>query len=55
MRKLVIGIVGAIALMLAEVLAWNAEALTGVAGTFPPMSHSLVERVACGMWALFAH
>jgi hypothetical protein len=52
MRKAVIGIVGAIALMLAGVLAWNAEAtpLTGVTSTSPAMSHSLVERVACGVW-----
>jgi hypothetical protein len=49
MRKLAIGIAAAVALMLAGILAWNAEAtpLTGATTVPPATSHSLVEKAGC--------
>ena len=46
MRKLAIGITGAVALLLAGILAWNAEAttLTSVATAHPATNFSLVEK-----------
>jgi hypothetical protein len=49
MRKLVIGMTAAAALMLAGALAWDAHATTlaGAATTRPEMSHSLVQKAGC--------
>jgi len=49
MRKLAIGITGAVALLLAGILAWNAEAttLTSVATAHPATNFSLVEKAGC--------
>ena len=49
MRKLAIAITGAVALLLAGVLAWNAEAttLTSVATAHPATNFSLVEKAGC--------
>jgi hypothetical protein len=49
MRKLVIGISAALALLLGGILAWNAEAtpLTGATATHPATSYSLVEKAGC--------
>jgi hypothetical protein len=49
MRKLAIGITGAVALMLFGILAWSAEAttLTGAATVHPETSQSLVQKAAC--------
>jgi hypothetical protein len=51
MRKLVIGITGGVALLLAVALAWNAEAtpMTGAA-TVPAQNYSPIEKVACPGW-----
>jgi hypothetical protein len=49
MRKLVIGTTGAVALLLAGILAWNAEAttLTGAITARPGTNYSLVEKAGC--------
>jgi hypothetical protein len=49
MRKLAIGITGAVALLLAGILAWNAQAtpLIGSTTLRSAASHSLVEKAAC--------
>jgi len=49
MRKFVVGIAGAVALMLAGILAWDAEAtpLSGATAVHPEASYSLVERAGC--------
>ena len=49
MRKPVIGISAAIALLLAGILAWNAEAtpLAGLTAAHPATNHSLVEKAGC--------
>ena len=48
MRKLAIGITGAVALLLAGILAWNAEATTtSAATTYPATNFSLVEKAGC--------
>jgi hypothetical protein len=49
MRKLAIVITGAVALMLAGILAWNAEAttLTSAATVHPATHSSLVEKAGC--------
>jgi hypothetical protein len=49
MRKLAIGITGAVALLLAGILAWNAEAttLTSAATAHTATNLSLVEQAGC--------
>jgi len=47
MRKLLIGVAGATALLVAGMLAWNAEALTGATTSHPRTNFSLIERTAC--------
>jgi hypothetical protein len=49
MRKFLIGMTGAVALMLAGVFAWNAQAtpLTDVNKARPGTSYSLVEKAGC--------
>ena len=49
MRKLAIGITAAVALMLAGISTWNAEAtpLTGATTVPPATSSSLVEKAGC--------
>lgn len=49
MLKLVIGITGTLALMLAGIFAWNAEAmtLTNAATGHRAANHSLVEEAGC--------
>jgi hypothetical protein len=47
MRKLLIGIAGAVALLLAGMLVWNAEALTGTTTSRPTPNFSLVEQIGC--------
>jgi hypothetical protein len=49
MRKLAIGMTGAVALLLAGILAWNAQAttLTSAASAHPATNFSLVEKAGC--------
>ena len=49
MRKLVIGITGTLALMLAGIFAWNAEAMTlnNAATGHRAANYSLVEEAGC--------
>ena len=49
MRKLVIEVTGAVALLLAGILAWNAEAtpLTGATTVRLGTKYSLVEKAGC--------
>ena len=49
MRKLVIGITGAVGLLLAGIFVWNAEAtpLSGSAILRSAANHSLVEKTSC--------
>ena len=49
MRKLAIGITGAVALLLAGILAWNAEAttLTTATAAHAGTNYSLVEKAGC--------
>jgi hypothetical protein len=49
MRKLAIGITGAVALLLAGILAWNADAttLTSAATVRPATNSFLVEKAGC--------
>jgi hypothetical protein len=51
MRKLAIGITGAAALLLAGILAWNAQAtpLTGSTTLYLAANQSLVEKAAQGI------
>lgn len=50
MRKIVFGITGAVVLLLAGILTWNAEAtgLIGATTVHTGTSHSLVEKAGCG-------
>lgn len=49
MRKLIIGALGAVALVTAGALAWNADAttLTASTTTHPGPNYSLVEKAGC--------
>jgi len=49
MRKMVIGIAEAVAVLVVGLLTWNAEAtpLTGAADVRPGTNYSLVERAGC--------
>jgi hypothetical protein len=48
MRKLLIGVAGAVGLLLATMLAWNAEATPLTSATFhETTNYSLVEKTGC--------
>ena len=47
MSNLTIGFIGAVAVVLAGMLAWNAQALTSSTTIRPGISYSVVEKVGC--------